>query len=274
MKKSIKISIPRTNYTGISTKKKGVVMHWMAGWLNSADIRFKKLFSGASAHYGIGEHEIHQYVEDQHVAYHAGNWNANTQYIGIEHEGGWLLDDGSRAKPSPKVHEQSAELLAVLSKKHGWGELKRNVNVFVHNQFKATMCPGTLDVDLIIKKANELLNNKVKTMTRDDVIDHVRSILRNDFETDPKKGVHINVDHWLNVYNKKGYKEFSDGIFQNICGYQMEKGLPFLNATTVSWSNRRVSENCAEMVAKAKADTRELTLKEMREKLQKLLEKF
>jgi N-acetyl-anhydromuramyl-L-alanine amidase AmpD len=76
----------------------------MDGSLSGTDTWFADPASGVSAHYGIGKSgEVHQYVQDKDIAYHAGipypcTWvnqsknrypgtNPNSYSIGIENEG-------------------------------------------------------------------------------------------------------------------------------------------------------------------------------------------
>src|SRR2546423_1335113 len=90
----------RKGYTPI-----GVVIHIMDGTLLGTDSWFGNPRSQVSAHYGIGQNgEIHQYVQEQDCAWHAGRVdhptcsflksagagiyiNPNYYTIGIEHEG-------------------------------------------------------------------------------------------------------------------------------------------------------------------------------------------
>ncbi|QNL30979.1 endolysin [Microbacterium phage GaeCeo] len=63
----------------------------------------------------------------------------------------WPIDQ--RAK------DKLAQLMADLSDRHGWGELKLGTNVRMHREFNATACPGPDMVNslpAIIAKANQL----------------------------------------------------------------------------------------------------------------------
>ncbi len=81
-------------------KPEAVVIHIMDGTLIGTDSWFANTTSQVSAHYGIGKSgEVHQYVNEQDSAWHAGrvdapvwklikpNINPNLYTIGIEHEG-------------------------------------------------------------------------------------------------------------------------------------------------------------------------------------------
>jgi hypothetical protein len=140
------------NYTvGRSKPIKIVALHWIVGTLESADATFNNPDRKASAHYGIGDDDVHQWVRESDTAWHAGNWEANQISIGIEHEGGWLLPDGTRQKPSDKTHETSAKLVADICARNDIPIDKEHIRT--HREYSATTCPGTLDVDRIIELA-------------------------------------------------------------------------------------------------------------------------
>lgn len=152
----VQVPADPSNYTARVTKKRGIVFHWMVGEIAACDATFKNPSRNASAHYGVGSNgEIHQYVPDDYIAWHAGNGLANVNYIGIEHAGGQLLPDGTRKKPTQACHDASVELCRYLSKKHGF-VLEYGRNAFRHNDVsdKPTQCCGTLDIDYIINKTN------------------------------------------------------------------------------------------------------------------------
>jgi hypothetical protein len=123
-------------------------MHWMAGRLAGTDARFKKEGEQVSAHYGIGgDGTIHQYVDEANTAYHAGDFPANQESVGIEHEG------GPDIPITDSVYNESAKLIKGICARHGL-PLERS-SLRKHNEFKPTQCPGTLDLDRIIKLAKQ-----------------------------------------------------------------------------------------------------------------------
>ena len=94
-KKSPNFWVGRKGY-----RPEAVVIHIMDGTLVGTDSWFANTTSQVSAHYGIGKSgEVHQYVNEQDSAWHAGrvdapvwklikpNINPNLYTIGIEHEG-------------------------------------------------------------------------------------------------------------------------------------------------------------------------------------------
>ena len=157
-----------SNYTRKNTQKKGVVMHWIVGSADSAIRTFQNPSRNASAHYVIGGDRVVQMVPDEHIAWHAGvrGKTYNEDFIGIEHEGGWIGKDGKRVKPSDKTQATSARLLASLSQKHKWGRLEVGKNVFRHRDLKPTECSGSLDVEWIVNEANRILESKNNDMDK------------------------------------------------------------------------------------------------------------
>lgn len=136
--------------------KKFIVLHWMVGSLAGTDRVFQDAKRKVATNYGIEENKVHQYVKDEDFAFGSGTTHANKYGISIEHEGGWMQKDGTRKKPTRGTLDTSAILCAKIAREHKLGKLKLNVNVFGHNHFVATQCPGSLDMDYIIKRANEI----------------------------------------------------------------------------------------------------------------------
>jgi N-acetyl-anhydromuramyl-L-alanine amidase AmpD len=115
-------------WAGRTQKVNKIVSHWMAGNLASADRVFQDTNRQTSAHYGIEDEVIHQYVRDEDTAWHARQANPFT--IGIEHS----AQPGRDA--SAKTLETSAKLIASLAKKYG---IEINSETIVpHNLYVAT----------------------------------------------------------------------------------------------------------------------------------------
>lgn len=142
------------NFRKLVSVKHGVVFHWIVGYLASADARFTQPRQTATQ-YAVGPKAIHQYVEDQYRAPGTGHNGANTNYISIEHEAGYQ-HNGTYFPGSAEMLENSAQLVAFLSRKHGWGKMVPGVNAFGHREFVATMCPGTLPWHWVCDRANEI----------------------------------------------------------------------------------------------------------------------
>ena len=95
----------------------------------------------ASAHYQVeADGTIGQCVWDSDTAWHAGDWTANCESIGIEHadisSDPWQISDATL--------DNGAHLTAAICKYYGLGEPEHGVNVFYHNEFTATTCPASI----------------------------------------------------------------------------------------------------------------------------------
>ncbi len=137
------------NYTSgrNGQKVKHIVIHHMDGTLTATDDVFQDTTRNTSAHYGIGQSEIHQYVKEGDTAYHAGNWNENLQSIGIEHE------DFASDNFTDAVYASSAALIKDICTRYGLPISRETIHP--HNEFFATACPGTLDIDRLINEATK-----------------------------------------------------------------------------------------------------------------------
>jgi len=62
-----------------------IVMHWMDGTLAATIDTFTNGSRQASAHYGIGEGDEKQFVQEGDTAWADGDWNENIRSIAIEH---------------------------------------------------------------------------------------------------------------------------------------------------------------------------------------------
>lgn len=137
-----------------------IVIHIMDGTLIGTDSWFEQLQSKVSAHYGIGKSgEIHQYVQENDTAQHAGvveepTWkllpsgvNPNLVTIGIEHEGvgGDVF--------TPEQFVASAALIADIATR--WDIPLDEDHVIPHHAIRATKtCPGAgVDVSALILRA-------------------------------------------------------------------------------------------------------------------------
>ena len=86
-------------------KIKGIVIHHAASTsLNSIGTVFSQASRGASAHYGVGGKEIHQYVSEANTAWHCGNWYGNHATVGIE-------TTNSTGAPDWKVSDQTLDTI-------------------------------------------------------------------------------------------------------------------------------------------------------------------
>lgn len=106
----------------------------------------------ASAHYQVTPNAIRQCVDEGNVAWHAGNWAMNLRSIGIEH----LNSTGApNWDVADETEERSAALVADICKRYGI-PCDRG-HIIKHGEVSATACPGGLDIDKIVRRANEIL---------------------------------------------------------------------------------------------------------------------
>jgi len=138
---------PSPNFTGGRTAKiDRIVIHWIVGTLASADATFANRNSQVSAHYGIENSTVHQYVKESDTAWHA--MSANARSIGIEHSAA----PGRNA--TALTIQTSAKLVADICKRYNI-PIDRT-HIIKHSDVVATQCPGTIPIDEIIKQAKEI----------------------------------------------------------------------------------------------------------------------
>lgn len=141
---------PSPNFDSNRVKIDRILIHWIVGNLAAADAQFAKPNS-TSAHYGIENNEVHQYVLENKVAYHAGNYPFNQRSIGIEHS-------AAPDRPaSEETYKTSGQLVREIAQRHGI-PLDRQ-HIMRHSEVVATQCCGTVDVDKIIAIAKGATND-------------------------------------------------------------------------------------------------------------------
>lgn len=118
-----------------------IVLHHNAGNLSVDDCYRTWQTREASAHYQVEANGlIGQLVWDSDTAWHAGDWEANCTSIGIEHADSdttnWTISDATL--------DNGAHLVAALCKYYKLGRPTWMVNVFPHNHFSPTACPGQI----------------------------------------------------------------------------------------------------------------------------------
>ena len=140
---------PASNYTvgrdGNSVEL--IVDHWTVVMFEGAIRRFMNPASILSAHYVIGsDGRIAQLVSEDDTAYHAGVFSVNQRSIGIEHEAGPAMP------PTDALYAASAQLHAEIASRYGLA-LNVGTTVLPHHAIVPTECPGTLDLDRIVREA-------------------------------------------------------------------------------------------------------------------------
>lgn len=152
-----RIQIPQSNYQKGRGGKKidRVVIHWIVGSLASADATFQDPQRIASAHYGIENDDVHQYVDEADTAYHCGNFSFNQRSIGIEHS-------AAPDRPaSDRTYTTSALKISVICTRYGI-PIDRT-HIVGHKEVSATQCPGTMDIDRLIRMALQIRGPSVPT---------------------------------------------------------------------------------------------------------------
>src|SRR2546427_3220210 len=143
--------VPDSNYT---VGRDGnaitlIVDHWTVVMFEAAIRRFLTPGSALSAHYVIGQDgRIAQLVSEDDTAYHAGKYDVNLRSIGIEHEAGPVM------APTDALSAASAHLHAEIASRHSLA-LQVDTTVLPHHAIVPTECPGTLDLDRIVRQALE-----------------------------------------------------------------------------------------------------------------------
>jgi hypothetical protein len=144
-----------------------IVDHWTTGSLASALSRFQQVGQQVSAHFIVGAFgRIVQVVKEEDTAYHAGVWGVNLISIGIEHECGPTMP------PTDVLYHSSALLHNYLAEKYHL-TLEVGVTVKRHNNIVPTQCPGTLDVERIVREAEDM----AFTQADRDTMNRIKDIL-------------------------------------------------------------------------------------------------
>ena len=150
-------SIPNTEFTtatgNFDTERQHItqiIIHSTVGTVQSAINRFGQKGSKVSAHYIISnDGKLYQGLEEFYTAFHSGSEDINYKSIGIEHE--WYQG----LTPSDTLYQTSAKLVADICKFYGLG-VNRGV-IKGHKEIVPTACPNAIDVDRIVKQAQEIL---------------------------------------------------------------------------------------------------------------------
>lgn len=133
-----------------------IIIHWADATLDQAVKHFqvdgsKPPYNGVSAHFIVEDERVVQCVKLENTSWHAGNFLVNQQSIGIEHSA-----DPFRPA-SDATYATSGALIAQLCKQLGLS-LARGL-LHPHKEFKATACPGTMDLDRIFAEAEKSFNS-------------------------------------------------------------------------------------------------------------------
>ena len=152
------------NTTGFRGTPQGFCVHHSAG--TTLDMVPAFLANSTSAHYGIKNSHVRQFVADSKGAWAAGDTWANTNLLHIECV-------NSAGAPDWPVAEETVNTLVVFlankCREHRIGQLTVGQNLFGHRDFYNTFCPGVLydRLDEIADRVNALLDSGAES--EDDV---------------------------------------------------------------------------------------------------------
>lgn len=133
------------NKTVGNWRKDVIVLHW---WddparrpsFNGVVTWFMNRSARVSAQYTVEGGRICQQVLEKDMAWHAGNAWANRHGIGIE----------VNPRLSAADYETTAQLVAEIWSRRGKLPVRR------HRDYRQTSCPGTMDVNRIIRRAEQI----------------------------------------------------------------------------------------------------------------------
>ena len=146
------------NYSGSSyrTGKNLIVIHHMAAVLTPVQCNNALKGRGGSIHYAIGNDGTIGYgVDENNVAWHAGNWPINQKSIGIETSNSAI---GGDWPVSQAAFNSLCKLVADIAKRNNMGTLVSGKNIGYHSMYAATACPGPT----LKAKFQELINTANK----------------------------------------------------------------------------------------------------------------
>lgn len=155
-------------YTGADVQKIGFTLHHAATLtLDSIAATFQT--RQASAQWGIAPREAQQYVPENAIAWHAAHTWANTYTEAIEVVNSSLapyygIDDATI--------DTLVEFLADRAKTRNITRLEYGINVWGHQDFSPTACPGNLygRIPEICDRVNEIIDGVIPQKVDDDMV--------------------------------------------------------------------------------------------------------
>lgn len=139
-----------------------IVIHTMEGTTPGSTAHFKNVNTDASAHYGVSlDGSLVQWIPENHVSYHAGDYPTNRRAIGIEHEDGYNRQTRPNASYEPRpdaLYETSAKLVAELCTFYKIPADRQHIKGHKEVSQKPKSCPGSLDVNRIVLRAKDLMS--------------------------------------------------------------------------------------------------------------------
>lgn len=117
-----------------------------------------------TASYVVKDNELVSMVDEYDSPWTNGRWTSNLYSVTFEMvNGGWVRSNGTWPSPSAATRETTAWAMARAAQR--WGmelPLQYGVNVFGHRDVSktSTACPGELDVQAVVNRANEILGSR------------------------------------------------------------------------------------------------------------------
>ena len=148
------------NADGNRTTIDRIVIHHNAGTDDSNSRRtwYVSTGVGTSAHYQVTPTKLWGCVGENSVAYHAGDYSMNQRSIGIEH----LNETGAPTWTiAEDTYKRSAELIADICRRYRIP--CDRTHIIKHSEVYPTACPGGIDIDKLVRMANDFLNGQVET---------------------------------------------------------------------------------------------------------------
>lgn len=146
---------------GRPEKPNHIVLHHAASDSLSGVVNTLRGTSGApTASYAVKDRELVSMVAEQDSPWTNGRWTSNMYSVTFEMCNASGSSTNGWFPPSAETCETTAWAMARAAQR--WGielPLEHGVNVFGHKEVSktATSCPGALDVDAVVKRANEII---------------------------------------------------------------------------------------------------------------------
>lgn len=216
-------------------------LHHMAGVLTPTQCNNALKNGKASIHYAIGnDGTIGWGIDENEVAWHAGNWPINQRSIGIEISNSAI---GGDWPVSEAAFNSAVKLVAEIAKRRGFGKLVAGQNIGYHQMYCSTTCVPT-NTEVLTKSGWKKISDievgeDIATAHIDDmairfspVLDKVPEKTQDTWEI---RDIEVTADHrmvWTNQ-NKKYWRvsEFKDlpresNYFIPNAGFYKGAGLP------------------------------------------------
>lgn len=189
-------------YGGKIFSPKRIIIHTYGAKGRSLFDWFNKPNSNASAHYAVfKDGTIEQYVDERDTAWHGASSKYpinNYDTIGIEHQDDGYSHDYVRTN---ELYASSAKLVAQICKQYGIPCNSKYIEPHKKYADDGRTCPGGLDINRIIKEANNILSINNSVMNDYQTISE---IFRKMLGKMPASTAEVNF--WINVANTSGWR--------------------------------------------------------------------